>query len=46
MQPDVGQPEVAAAVAVGEPLVIDAHQVEDRGMEVVHMHVVLDRLKT
>src|SRR4051794_9471307 len=32
---DVGQAEVAAGVAVGEGLVVEAEQVEDRGVEVV-----------
>jgi hypothetical protein len=33
--PDVGQAEVAAGVAVGEALVVEAEQVQDRGLEVV-----------
>src|SRR4051794_20308323 len=36
----VGEAEVAARVAVGEPGVVQAHQVEDRGVEVVDMHGV------
>ena len=40
----VGQAEVAAAVAVGQPLVIQAHQVQDRGVQVVDVHAVLDGL--
>ena len=35
MAVDVGQAEVAAIVAEGEPLVIQAQQVEDGGVEVV-----------
>ncbi len=35
---NVGQPVVAAFVAVGELFVIDAHQVQQRGVEVMHMH--------
>ena len=31
----VGQTVVASGVAIGEPLVVDAHQVQDRGMIVV-----------
>jgi len=42
---DVGEAEVAPAVAVGSFLVVEAHQVQDRGVQVVHMHPVLDRLK-
>ena len=41
---DVGQAEVAAAVAVRQPLVIEAHEVQDRGVQVVDVHAVLDRL--
>ena len=37
----VRQPEVAAGEAVGEPGVVEAEQVEHRGMEVVDMHPVL-----
>jgi hypothetical protein len=29
---DVGEPKVAAAVTVGQPFVIQAHEVQDRGM--------------
>ena len=32
---DVGQAEVAAGVAVGQPLVVEAEQVQDRGVQVV-----------
>ena len=39
---DIGQPEVAAAVAVGQPLVVDAQQVQDRGVQVVDVDAVLD----
>ena len=38
----VGQPEVAALVAVGEPLVVDAQQVQHRGVQVVDVHDVVD----
>src|SRR4051812_26802745 len=41
---DVGQAEVAALGAVGQPLVIDAHQVQDRGVQVVDADAVDDRL--
>src|SRR5205807_449803 len=40
---DVGEPEVAAGVAVGEPGMVQAHQVEDRRVEVVDVHRVLGR---
>ena len=38
----VGQPEVAALEAVGQPRVVEAHQVQDRGLEIVDVHAVLD----
>jgi len=39
---DVGEAVVPAGVAVGELLVVEAHQVEDRGVHVVHVDAVLD----
>ena len=39
---NVGQAEVAAGVTVGEPLVVEAEQVQDRGVQVVHVDAVLD----
>ena len=39
----VGQPEVAALVGVGQPQMVDAHQVQNRGVEVVHMHLLVRR---
>ena len=39
---DIGEPEVAALVAVGEALVLNSHEVEESRMEVVHMHRFLD----
>ena len=41
----VGQAEVAAGVAVGELLVVEAQQVQDRGVQVVDVDVVLDGLE-
>ena len=41
---DVGQAEVAAAVAEGQALVVEAEEVEDRGVEVVHVDLVLHGL--
>ena len=38
----VGQPEVAALEAVGQPLVVDAEQVQHRGVQVVDVDDVLD----
>ena len=34
---DVGEAEVAAGVVIGEFLVVDAHEVEDGGVEVVEV---------
>jgi four helix bundle protein len=39
---NIRQAEITAAVAVCEPLVIEAHQVQDGGVEIVDMHAVLD----
>src|SRR5688572_23923093 len=36
----IGEPVVAAAEAVGEPRVIEAEQVENRGVKVVHVDLV------
>ena len=41
----VGQAEVAAGVAVGELFVVEAQQVQDRGVQVVDVDLVLDRLE-
>ena len=41
----VGQAEVAAGVAVGELLVVEAQQVQDRGVQVVDVDLVLDGLE-
>src|SRR6186713_1291289 len=42
---DVGQPEVAAAVAEGEPRVVQAEEVQDGGVQVVDVDAVLDGLE-
>ena len=41
MSVDVGQPEVAALVLVGEALMVDSKQVHDGGVKVVHMDAIL-----
>ena len=38
----VGQPEVAALEPVGEPGVVEAQQVQDRGLQVVDVDRVFD----
>ena len=43
---DVGEAEVAALVTVGQAGVFDAHQVENRRVEVVYMHAILDDIVT
>src|SRR5262245_40746981 len=40
----VGQAEIAAAVAIRQPLVIQPHQVQDRRVQVMDVHTLLDRL--
>ena len=37
----VGQPEVTALIGERESQVINPHQVQDRGVEIVHMHLLL-----
>ena len=37
---DVGESEVAAAVAVGEAGMVEAQLVQDGGVQVVYMHAV------
>ena len=39
---DVGEAEVAAGVAVGELFVVEAEEVEDGGVEVVDVDLVVD----
>src|SRR3981189_2252323 len=43
---DVGQPHVSSGVSKGQPLVIEPEQVQDRGVQVVDVHRVLDGLVT
>ena len=38
----VGQPEVAAGVAVGQPLVVEAEQVQHRGVKIVDVNRLVD----
>ena len=40
---DVGQAEVAARVAVGQPLVVEAEEVQERGVQVVVVDLVFYR---
>ncbi len=41
---DIGQTEIAARIAIREPLVIESEQVEHRGVQIVDVHLVLDRV--
>src|SRR5262249_39577028 len=43
---DVGEPHVAAGVAISQLLVVQAEQVQDRGVPVVDMDLALDGLVT
>src|SRR5204862_5570656 len=38
----VREPEIAAVVAIGQFLVIEAQQTQDRGVKIVDVHLVLD----
>ena len=40
------QPEIPVAVTVSQLLVVDAPQVEHRGVEIVHVHAILNRVVT
>lgn len=39
---DIGQAEVAAGVAEGQPPVVEAHEVQNGCVQVVHVHAILD----
>jgi hypothetical protein len=39
---NVGQAEVAALEFEGEPRVIDAHEMQNVGVEIMHMHGIFD----
>ena len=41
----IGQPEVAARVAIGQSLMIEAEQVQDGRLQIVDVDLLLDRLK-
>jgi hypothetical protein len=43
---DVGETKVTASVAVGEPLVIDSHQMQYRGMQIVSGDRILNSFET
>src|SRR5688572_19820592 len=43
---DVGEPEIATLVAVGQLLVVEAHQVEDRCLDIVDAHRLAGRAET
>jgi hypothetical protein len=42
----VGQPEIPASISIREALVVKTEQVQDRGMQIVHMHTILDGSET
>ena len=43
---DIGQTEVTAGVAVGQSFVVETHEVQNRRVQVMNVHRVLDSLKT
>ena len=42
----IGQPKISTAVAVGQFFVIQTHQMQDGGVQVVNMHFVFDSGET
>lgn len=42
----IGQPEIAAAKTVGQFLVIETQQMQDRGMQIMDLDALLDRFVT
>ena len=43
---NVGQTIVSTGVTVRQPLVVEPHQVQDRGVQIVNVHRFFNRLKT
>src|SRR5438046_6013113 len=43
---NIGQAEIAPGIPIGELLVIEAEQVQDGRVQIVHVNLVLDRLET
>ena len=43
---DIGETKVTASVAVGEPLVIDSHQMQYRGMQIMSRDRILNSLES
>ena len=43
---DIRQTEISARVAVGERFVIEAEDVQDGGVEVMHVNGILDNVRT
>src|SRR5438477_7111775 len=41
----VREPEIASVVAVGQFLVVEPQQPQDRGVQVVHVYFILDRAR-
>jgi|GEM_PF-6739339 hypothetical protein len=39
---DVGQTHISSGISIGQPLVIEPEQVQDRGVQVVDVHGVFD----
>ncbi len=43
---NIGEPEISASVAERKSLVIEAHQMKHRGVEVVRRNRILNRLES
>lgn len=43
---EIGQPEVATGKAVGQPFMVDAEEMQDRRVKIVHMGAAFDRFVT
>lgn len=41
MSLDIGQPEISTRVAIGEPLVVQPHQIQNCGVQIVNVNLVL-----
>ena len=46
MSVDIGEAEIPAGVSVGEVFVVEPHEVQDGGVEIVNVHLVFDRRET
>lgn len=42
---DVGQPIVPTGVAIGQPFVVEAQRMQDRGLEIMHVDGIFGHFK-